>query len=107
MEYVVLDIETTGLDLATSSIIEVGALLISGNEVKDKYSSFVRYDAKLPETTKRITGITDSMLEGAPNLEEVVKQMRDFIQKRPGIAHNGFSFDFRMLDRVGLKLVEK
>ena len=107
MEYVILDIETTGLDLETSSIIEVGALIVSNGEIKDKYSSFVRYEAKLPETTKRITGITDSMLEGAPSLEEVVERMRDFIQKRPVIAHNGFSFDFRMLERVGLKIAEK
>lgn len=102
-----LDLETTGLDITNSSIIEVGALLVSGDEIKDRYVSFVRYDGKLPDTTKRITGITDSMLKGAPILEEVVKHLRDFIQKRPVIAHNGFSFDFRMLDRAGLKIVEK
>lgn len=107
MEYIILDLETTGLDIANSSIIEVGALLISGSEIKDRYVSFIRYDGALPDTTKRITGITDSMLAGAPTLEEVVEQLRDFIQKRSVIAHNGFSFDFRVLDRAGLKLVEK
>lgn len=107
MEYVVLDIETTGLDVANSAIIEVGALLISGDEIKERYTSFVRYDGKLPDTTKRITGITDSMLEGAPAIGEVVEQLKKFIQKRPVIAHNGYSFDFRMLEREGMRFTEK
>ena len=107
MEYVVLDIETTGLDVANSAIIEVGALLISGDEIKDRYSSFVRYESKLPDTTKRITGITDSMIEGAPTIGEVIERLRTFVQKRPVIAHNGYSFDFRMLEREGMRFVEK
>ena len=107
MEYIVLDIETTGLDIANSAIIEIGALLISGDEIKDRYSSFVRYNDKLPDTTKRITGITDSMLEGAPTIGEVIEQLRKFVQKRPAIAHNGYSFDFRMLEREGMKFSEK
>ena len=106
-EYIVLDIETTGLDVGASAIIEVGALLISGGEIKAKYSSFVRYEGKLPETTKRITGITDAMLSSAPSLETVKKELREFVQKRAVIAHNGFSFDFRILERDGVKFDEK
>ncbi len=107
MEYVILDIETTGLDIENSSIIEVGAILITDGEIGDRYSSFVRYEEELPETVKRISGITNSMLEAAPPLEVVIEQLRKFIQKRPVIAHNGFSLDFRILERVGLEFAEK
>lgn len=107
MEYIILDIETTGLDLEHSSIIEVGAILVSGGKIKEEFYSFVRYDAELLESTKRITGISDEMLKGAPTLHEVITDLQRFIQKYPVVAHNGFSFDFRILERDGLKISEK
>ncbi len=107
VEYVIVDIETTGLDLERSSIIEVGAILVVNNVIKDKYSSFIRYEDVLPETTKRITGITEKMLCDAPLLSDVITELKDFINKRPVVSHNGFSFDFPMLERHGLKFNEK
>ncbi len=106
-EYIVIDIETTGLDLRHSSIIEVGAILISNNKIKDTFSSFIRCEGKIPEPIKYITGITDEMIKSAPNLPEVIARLKDFIDKRPVVAHNGFSFDFPMLESRGLKLNEK
>lgn len=107
MEYVIVDIETTGLDLERSSIIEVGAILVVNNIIKDRYSSFIRYEGVLPETVKRVTGITEQMLRDAPILSDVITELRDFINKRPVVSHNGFSFDFPMLERHGLKFNEK
>ena len=43
MEYIILDIETTGLDREHSSILEVGAIRISNNSIVDRFSSFVQY----------------------------------------------------------------
>lgn len=103
MEYIVLDIETTGLDLSNSAIIEVAALLVNGNTIKQKFSSLVRYDGILPETIKRITGITEDMLAAGDPLPEVIADLQNFIGKRPVVAHNGFSFDFPILERDGLK----
>lgn len=102
-----LDIETNGLDVKNSSIIEVGAMLVAGDEIKGSYESFVRYDGKLSDTTKRITRLTDSHLEGAPTINEVIQKLREFVAKRPVIAHNGYSFDFRILEREGMKFTEK
>ena len=61
----------------------------------------------MPDSTKHITGITDEMFIGAPPVEEVLKKLKDFIQKLPVVAHNGFSFDFRILEREGLSFDEK
>ena len=107
MEYIILDIETTGLDLQHSSIIEVGAVLVEDNTVKDTYSSFVKYMGDLPEIVKRITGITEDQLESAPDVQSVMVELKRFIQKRPVVSHNGFSFDFPILERDGLKIEEK
>lgn len=107
MEYIILDIETTGLDIEHSSIIEVGTLLIKEGVVQDSFSSLVRYEGELPETAKRITGITEDMLQDAPQMSAVIRDLKKFIGKRPVVAHNGFSFDFPILERYGLKFKEK
>lgn len=106
-EYVIIDIETTGLDKESSSIIEVGALLISNNNIKDRFSSFVSYDGVLSEEVKRITGIDDKMLEDAPSVKEVISKLNKFVGKRPVVAHNGLDFDFPILKRYGFKASEK
>ena len=107
MEYVVLDIETTGLDPQNTSIIEVGALLIEGKAIKKKYSSFVAYSGEIPEAVKRLTGITEDMLRGAPPLIQVIADLDAFIEKRPVVSHNGFAFDFPILEREGLRFASK
>lgn len=107
MEYVILDIETTGLDPENASIIDIGAILIKDSEIINRFSSLVEYKGIIPETTKRITGISESMLVGVPKLEEVLKKLKDFISKRPVVSHNGFSFDFPMLEKNGFKFVDK
>ena len=80
IKYVIVDIETTGLDLEHSSIIEVGAILVVNNIIKDKYSSFIHYEGVLPETAKRVTGITEQMLSDAPLLSDVITELRNFIK---------------------------
>ncbi|MDP2629839.1 MAG: exonuclease domain-containing protein, partial [Candidatus Uhrbacteria bacterium] len=107
MEYIILDIETTGLDIETSSIIEVGAILIDKGVIKDEYQSFVRFADDLPLEIKRLTGITEGMVREAPALDQVITELKSFINKRPVVSHNGFRFDFLMLERAGLTFSEK
>ncbi|MBU1180322.1 3'-5' exoribonuclease [Patescibacteria group bacterium] len=107
MEYVIIDIETTGLDIQNSAIIEVGAILVEGSTVKGEYHSFVQYDSELPLEIKRLTGITDDILKGAPSVERVLSELKSFIAKCPVVAHNGFNFDFPILESRGLKFTEK
>ena len=107
MEYIILDIETTGLDREHSSILEVGAIRIAKNIIVDRFSSFIQYSDEVPETIRRLTGITEEMVKNAPPLEEVIKQIKTFIKGYPVVSHNGFFFDFPLLERDGLKINEK
>lgn len=107
MEYIILDLETTGLDLKHSSIIEVGAILVQDDVIKDLYSSFVKFDGELPLETKKRTGISEENVGNAPPPEVVIRELKSFIAKRPVAAHNGFGFDFPMLERYGLKLDDR
>jgi uncharacterized membrane protein len=47
------------------------------------------------------------MLESATEVDRVINDLKKFINKLPVVAHNGFHFDFLMLERHGLKIAEK
>ena len=107
MKYVIIDIETTGLDIKYSSVIEVGAIKIDNEKIVDNFSSFVQYNKELPIEIKTLTGIDEKDLRGAEEAELVIKKIKSFIGDYPVVAHNGYNFDFPLLERYGLKIKQK
>ncbi len=87
-EYVAFDIETTGLDARTDSIIEIGAVRMRGGEVVDKFAAFANPGHPLGAKTVSLTNITDDMLRGAPSPETAVDQFLDWAGETPLVAHN-------------------
>jgi len=91
--FVVLDLETTGIDPKRDDIIEVAAVRYEcGKEVK-RYESLIKIDYKLPELITVITSITDKMLqeEGKPK-EEVFKELENILSGAYLLGHN-IAFD--------------
>lgn len=87
-EYVAFDIETTGLDSRTDSIIEIGAVRMRGGEVVDRFAAFAYPGHPLSAKTVSLTNITDEMLLGAAKPEIVVEQFLDWVGNAPLVAHN-------------------
>ena len=87
-EYVAFDLETTGLSSRTDTIIEIGAVLMRGGKEVDRFQTFVDPGRKLEQKIVDLTGITDSMLIGAPKIEEVLPKFLDFVGGRVLVAHN-------------------
>lgn len=91
-EFVVFDIETTGLDKNKCKIIEIGAVKIKDGQIIDRWSTFVNPKTKIPKNITELTSITDSMVRDADVFED---QIDDFIKFCKGcvmVAHNA-SFD--------------
>ena len=65
MNYTVIDLETTGLNAETDTIIEYGALRIRNGTPEESFSMLVRADRKLPDSITELTGIHDEDLENA------------------------------------------
>ncbi|SES68404.1 DNA polymerase III catalytic subunit, PolC type [Natronincola peptidivorans] len=91
-EYIVFDIETTGLSNATDKITEIGAIKIRNRQVIDKFSSLINPKIPIPEKITQITGINNEMVENAPTIEEVLPKFLDFIGTSCVVAHNA-AFD--------------
>jgi DNA polymerase-3 subunit alpha (Gram-positive type) len=103
--YVVFDVETTGLSAVHDTIIELAAVKVRGGEIVDRFSSFANPRRKLTSTITELTGITDEMLEGAPEVGEVLQRFLEFVGDSVLVAHNA-RFDMGFLQmgvqRLGL-----
>lgn len=95
---VVIDFETTGLSPGYGDrTIEVGAVLVEGNRIVDRFQSLMNPERRVSSFIEEYTGITNAMLATAPVIGEVMAQLRVFIGQHPLVAHNA-SFDARFLD---------
>ncbi len=97
--YIVIDIETDGLDENNHTILELGAVRIDGERRKE-FSCLVYYEKKLPDAIVELTGITESMLRetGVP-LDDALEQFLNFIGKDILIGY-GVDFDIRFINRA-------
>ncbi len=102
-EVVVVDIETTGFDPATDSIIEVAAAVLRGPEVVARYGSLVDPGAPLSPETVKLIGICDADLVDAPPFEDVATELARFAAGRDLVAHNAV-FDRTFLEANGCRL---
>lgn len=95
---VVIDFETTGLSPGYGDrTIEVGAILISGNRIVDRFQSLMNPEMRVSSFIEGYTGITNKMLSTAPTIKDVMAQLKSFIGQHYLVAHNA-SFDSRFLD---------
>jgi DNA polymerase-3 subunit epsilon len=105
-EFLVVDTETNGLAGDACEMTEVGAVLVGGGELHDRWSSLCRTSAPLQRGIQRFTGITQAMVDSAPSLEEVLPPLARLLAGRILVAHNA-PFDRRVLrqafDRIGLE----
>lgn len=95
-EFLVVDTETNGLAGDDCEMTEVGAVLVGGGELHDRWSSLCRTSAPLRRGIQRFTGITQAMVDSAPSLEDVVPTLAELLQGRVMVAHNA-PFDRRVL----------
>jgi DNA polymerase-3 subunit epsilon len=96
--FVVIDVETTGLDAATDRLVEIAAVRVSEDgEVTDRFQSLVNPERSIPARAAQVHGITTGMVYDAPPEEEVLPRYLDFLGDGVLTAHN-LSFDQGFLD---------
>ncbi|MBE7059743.1 MAG: PolC-type DNA polymerase III [Ruminococcaceae bacterium] len=104
-EFVVFDIETTGLHCQEDKIIEIGAVKIKNGNITERFSTFVNPHMKLSQLTTELTSIKDSDVENAPSIEEVLPKFLDFCKNTVLVAHNAtFDVGFIRVNAARLSL---
>ncbi|MEI3604633.1 PolC-type DNA polymerase III [Pseudogracilibacillus sp. SE30717A] len=101
--YVVFDVETTGLSSVYDTIIELAGVKLYNGEIVDRFESFANPHRTLPDKIIEITGITDDMLVGAPEVDDVLKKFHDWVGDSVLVAHNA-TFDIGFLNQGYMKI---
>ena len=96
MNFVALDVETTGTLYYVDHIVELAAVRFSDGKEQTSFSTLVNPGIPMPEEASRINGITDDMLKDQPKIGDVLKDFSEFCAGDPLVAHNAI-FDFQFL----------
>ncbi|GAW94250.1 DNA polymerase III subunit epsilon [Calderihabitans maritimus] len=99
--YAVVDLETTGNNPAVHEIIEIAVVKIVDGVVSDEFTTLVRPSGPIPFFIQRLTGITDQMVEEAPEVREVLSHFWQFVGDTVLVAHNA-AFDLGFLGKYSV-----
>lgn len=103
-DYVVFDIETTGLHPDSDQICEIAAIGVKDGLPQGTFSTLVAIEGSMPEAAGRVNGITDDMLKGAPAIGDALDAFLDFIGDDAVLAgHNITSFDIPFVANAAAK----
>lgn len=96
-EFVVLDVETTGLQPSRQRIIEIAVLRFSDGEAVNHWESLCNPECRIPAYIVKLTGIDDDLLEGAPKFESIADTVQELIADAVVVGHN-VEFDLGFLN---------
>ena len=95
VNYVIIDVETTGIDSDKDELIEISAVKVKGEEIIKEFDSFIKPMVPIPAVVTELTGITDSMVEQSPSIKDVLTGFLEFIGNDVLVCHNApFALSF-------------
>ncbi|KRH99582.1 PolC-type DNA polymerase III [Curvibacter sp. PAE-UM] len=102
----VIDFETTGISPEQGArATEVAIVLVEQGRIVDRFQSLMNAGAHIPAFITQLTGISNAMVQAAPDASEVMRKASNFVGDAPMVAHNA-SFDRKFwmgeLFRLGL-----
>jgi DNA polymerase-3 subunit epsilon len=91
--FVVVDVETTGMNAVDDRITEIAMMKVQGGTLVDEFSTLVNPLFTIPAFITSMTGIDNVMVQNAPTAREVVPFIAEFLGNSIFVAHNA-SFDW-------------
>ena len=104
--FVVIDVETTGLKPATNRIISISAIRFEDWQPKEIFNTFINPQTDIPVEATRINHITNDMVVDAPTFSQIAESLSEFIGNSNLVGHN-IAFDLAFLYCSGLNLMDK
>lgn len=98
-DYVVFDLETTGVSSSYDEVIEISGVKVRNGQVIDEYTSLVNPGRSIPRGASEVNGITDDMVKNAPLFPEILMEFLGFLGDDMLVGHNIHNFDMRFIYR--------
>lgn len=95
-EFVCLDCETTGLDIAKDHIIEVAVCRFTFEGIQASYETLVNPGCPISLASQAIHHISDKMVQDAPSIQDVLPTILEFIGDGIVVGH-GIGFDMEVI----------
>lgn len=102
-DFVMFDLETTGVNAMSDKIIEIGAVKIVQGKLTETFGTLINPERHIPADATKVNNITDDDVKDAPTLKEV---MPDFFKFCDGciLVSYVIDFDFGFIDYHGKSL---
>ncbi len=101
--YIILDIETTGLSPQYCEIIELAAIKVKDGQIDCNFNSLIKPSSEIPEFIQNLTGITNSMVDNAPSIAEILPSFLEFIGRDILVGHN-IPFDINFIAKAAFDI---
>ncbi|MBQ4649607.1 MAG: 3'-5' exonuclease [Firmicutes bacterium] len=98
-DYVVFDLETTGISAARDQVVEISAVKVEGGLVTGEFSTLVNPQVPIPYGASQVNGITDDMVAGSPVFRQALAEFLAFAGDMVLVGHNIQAFDMKFLYR--------
>lgn len=104
--FLVLDIETTGLSAYMHKITEISALKMQNGKLVDEFTTLINPQTRIPSFITRLTGIDNEMVKDAPKIKQIMPGFLEFLEEYTIVGHNA-TFDYKFLNHNAITYVGK
>ncbi len=99
-DFTAIDIETTDKDVNDAEIVEIAGVRVRDGRVVDEFNALVKPGRPIGPGAVETHGIRDVDVATAPPFADIWPKFAAFCGDDIIVAHNGYAFDFRILDRM-------
>jgi len=97
-DYVIFDLETTGLSRYYSEIIQISALRIANGQPVERFNTYIKPKRGIPSEATAVNHITEQMVSNAPSFKEALKAFKAFVKDDILVGYNIIGFDLPLLN---------
>lgn len=98
-KFLILDTETTGLNISLDNIIEISCFEVCENSYKEVFTTFVKPKNEFISLgSSKIHGITWDDLKNAPSFKDISRQLIDLFKSYDYLVMHNADFDVNFLN---------
>ena len=99
-DFTAVDIETTDKEIDEAEIVEIAAVRVRDGQITDIFNALIKPDRPITSGATDTHGIRAVDVAMAPKFQDIWPKFAAFCGDDIVVAHNGYGFDFRILDRM-------